>query len=412
MWLGAIEPVLGLLLQAGPPPLTLEELQAIYWIVAALLVARMAVAPVMYWDARRKSNRESWWGTAALLSPLIAGIIYLVMRAPKDGPGRSSWNPWVVCPHCGTPRGWSPDPCPRCGHVLPLAGAAPPPGYPAPPPTGYAPRPGYPVPPPGYAPPPGYTPPPAAPARVGPAKKSTVVTVPQVVGALLFAILLTNVVAQLALLPTLTTGITQAELEALQQVPLFILLSLLLQDSILLAVTLDQSLFQGRLTREKMGLAWSKTGKGLPWHVGVGVGAGLLTFAFTALFLDTLLRVLEPLGFGLAEDAAGPALGVGSFSDYLTLLPAVAVLAPVAEELFFRGYALGGLAQRGYVGPGVIITSALFAAIHLNPFTFIPLMAAGTVLAGVYLRTGSLVAPIVGHAANNFLALTLAYFGF
>jgi membrane protease YdiL (CAAX protease family) len=392
-------------LQAGPPPLTLGDMQALLALLAALAVARLVVAPLIYLDARGKSQRDSWWGCAALISPLIAGILYLVYRAPRNRAGPSSWNPWVPCPQCGAPRGWSPEPCPRCGHRLTLAAPPPPvPGYPVPPP-GYMPAP----PPPPLPPPPGFAPRPGFAAPEAP--KGPEVTTPQVIGALLFAILLSNVAALLALIPAVMGGMDDADLLALQSTPLFVLLLLLLQDSILLAVTVDQALLQGRLTRQKMGLALPSGGRRLPWHIGVGLAAGLLTFTFSALTVNFMLDTLRSLGADVGE-AVITEPQVFTLADYLLFFPSFVIIAPVAEELFFRGYALGGLAQRGYVNFGLIFSSLLFGLIHLNPFTLFPLAVAGVVLGAIYLRTGSLVAPIVAHATNNFTALTLAYMGF
>ncbi len=412
LFAGAVQAVFHLILQAGPPPLSPEDLQALYIPLAVLLAARLVVGPIIYLDARRRSLRDSWWGSLALVSPLVGGILYLVLRQPRDRPGPSSWNPWVVCPQCGAPRGWSPDPCPRCGSALPAQQAAPRPGYPLPPPGYGPPAPGYGPPAPGYGPPrPGYAPvSPETPEAKR--KKLKDVTGPQVLGALFFAVLLTNVVATLALLPMVFSGTSTDDLLALQQSPVFILLALVLQDSLLLFVALDQSLLQGRMTRRSLGLGWSKSGHRLRWHLAIGVGAGVLTFTFSAFLLDLMVRTLAGLGIVDPTENLTYQPTVLTIDDYLLYLPSFVVIAPVVEEFFFRGYALGGFAQRGHVNQGVIFTSLLFAAIHLNPFTFPALAAAGLVLAAVYLRTGSLVAPIVGHATNNFIAVTLALYGF
>jgi len=55
--------------------------------------------------------------------------------------------------------------------------------------------------------------------------------------------------------------------------------------------------------------------------------------------------------------------------------------------------ALGGLKKRGLTNFGLIFTSVVFAAVHMNPIGFVPLIAAGMVMGGLYLKTGSLAAP-------------------
>jgi membrane protease YdiL (CAAX protease family) len=82
-----------------------------------------------------------------------------------------------------------------------------------------------------------------------------------------------------------------------------------------------------------------------------------------------------------------------------------AVLAPVVEELYFRGRLLDAFgASLGPAWAGVI-TSVAFAAIHGIP-AFLPVyLVFAAVLLVLRRRTGGLVAPIVAHMINNAFAL-------
>ena len=102
--------------------------------------------------------------------------------------------------------------------------------------------------------------------------------------------------------------------------------------------------------------------------------------------------------------------------------------AAIGEELFFRGYVQGRL-DRAFgtswriagtsFGPGLLIASLLFGAVHLvNPFDFATLegrlawghglATAGTLAYGVLrARTGSIVAPITLHAIVDLVAVTI-----
>ncbi len=84
---------------------------------------------------------------------------------------------------------------------------------------------------------------------------------------------------------------------------------------------------------------------------------------------------------------------------------AVVVVAPVAEELFFRGFMLGGLVAAVGDLRAIVVSSALFAAMHASIGTFIPLFAAGVLLAWLYLRTRSIWPPIAAHSTQNALAI-------
>ena len=92
----------------------------------------------------------------------------------------------------------------------------------------------------------------------------------------------------------------------------------------------------------------------------------------------------------------------------LLLSAGMAVLiAPVTEELIFRGYIYGVL--RRYLGavPGLLIASVLFAAIHMNGPAFAPLFVLGVCLTLAYEATGSLLTPMLMHALFN--AVNLLY---
>jgi membrane protease YdiL (CAAX protease family) len=77
------------------------------------------------------------------------------------------------------------------------------------------------------------------------------------------------------------------------------------------------------------------------------------------------------------------------------------IVAPVVEELLFRGFIFGLL--RAKVGParGLALASAIFALFHVYPEVVLPIFLVGFVLNLIYLRTGSLVYPILFHMLFN-----------
>ncbi len=87
---------------------------------------------------------------------------------------------------------------------------------------------------------------------------------------------------------------------------------------------------------------------------------------------------------------------------------ALCVLAPIYEELFFRGFLIRGLEQSrlGATG-GIVLSSAVWAAIHLQyPFHGVVIIfIMGLFLGAAWVRTRSLGLVIVLHGAANALAL-------
>ena len=98
------------------------------------------------------------------------------------------------------------------------------------------------------------------------------------------------------------------------------------------------------------------------------------------------------------------------------LVIATCVLAPVCEELFFRGLILNGLLKKAktslQVWGAILFTALLFGLIHMNPWQFIAAMIAGTVMGYVYYGTQSLTNTILMHALNNIISVVvLLYYG-
>ena len=86
----------------------------------------------------------------------------------------------------------------------------------------------------------------------------------------------------------------------------------------------------------------------------------------------------------------------------------VCVVAPITEELFFRGFCFTALRRWIGVAGGAIASGVIFGLIHAGSAEavfLVPLGVFGLVLCLLYYKTGSLVPSMVLHALNNSLAL-------
>jgi membrane protease YdiL (CAAX protease family) len=86
----------------------------------------------------------------------------------------------------------------------------------------------------------------------------------------------------------------------------------------------------------------------------------------------------------------------------------LAVLAPLVEELVFRGLLYGWLAGRWGKNVGWIVSSLAFAAAHTEPAHIILVFPLGLLFGWLRKRTDSLLPSLVAHIANNGLALVAA----
>lgn len=77
------------------------------------------------------------------------------------------------------------------------------------------------------------------------------------------------------------------------------------------------------------------------------------------------------------------------------------IVAPVVEEILFRGILYPVIKQQGYPRLAMVSTSMLFAATHANIIAFLPLAALAVILVIVYERTDNLMAPMLTHSLFN-----------
>ena len=138
---------------------------------------------------------------------------------------------------------------------------------------------------------------------------------------------------------------------------------------------------------------------GLP--IGVACQVGLVAIIYVAV--EAVFGDLDVEG--PARELAGRASGPG----YLVLAVLVAVVAPIVEELSYRGLMLRAAINRLGVRWGVIAVSLVFGISHFQLVQLPGLFAFGVVLAVLAVRTGRLGLPIAVHVAFN--AVTLVVLG-
>jgi membrane protease YdiL (CAAX protease family) len=149
-------------------------------------------------------------------------------------------------------------------------------------------------------------------------------------------------------------------------------------------------------TPAAFGLRRFSTGTALIWATVIFVGFYVFLVAWSQL--DTGAK--DDLATDLGADDSTVALVA------VTLL--VALVAPVVEELFFRGFLFGALGRVMNWMLAALATGVVFGLVHAGgtPAIFlVPLFVLGALLCVLYRRTGSLLPGMGVHAFNNALAL-------
>jgi uncharacterized protein len=137
----------------------------------------------------------------------------------------------------------------------------------------------------------------------------------------------------------------------------------------------------------------------------LGLGCGLLLVTYVFVFIHNLIMVA--LGvitqgdviFKLFNDIKSPAM----------LFFLGIVMAPVVEEMLFRGFLFKGFRQRYGWKAAPILSSLIFGLSHLQLAAIIPTFLFGCVLAYVYHRTNSLFPGMILHFSINLWGLGVAF---
>lgn len=158
------------------------------------------------------------------------------------------------------------------------------------------------------------------------------------------------------------------------------------------------------LAMRKYGVGWDALGIRRFDAGALGVGCGLMLMSF--LFNLVWAALLSFFGQRAQVDLV-PIFA--ELSSPWWLLLAGIVVAPVVEELFFRGFLYAGLAERYSWQKAAVISSALFALIHLQPFAIAPIFILGFIFAYLYRRSGSIWPAVLMHVSTNALGLGAAY---
>ncbi len=227
----------------------------------------------------------------------------------------------------------------------------------------------------------------------------TLVAIPAVLIAIVAVAIATDALSQAGVIGSLTGRSAKSIL------PFYNLATTLAFYGALLAVVL---FFAGR----HGGHLWRQLGVRRPpyWVLPL-----MPVLAVALQFLTGLIsEALSPLLHGMTNPQ-GCSISQGFGQDAYLGVIAIVVIAPVVEELTFRGFIFGGL--RGKLGTtgAVVVSSVIFALAHtlsvggsillLGPSLFV----AGVALALVYERTRSIYPGMALHASFNLVAVILIF---
>ena len=145
---------------------------------------------------------------------------------------------------------------------------------------------------------------------------------------------------------------------------------------------------------------WRKTAKKHP-QLNSGKVRALPLVSTIGLWFGMSLMFGAVMWNILPQEAVQPLLDDLADSNIFIQLLMVGILAPVVEELVYRGIVFNRLSEWLPTWAVVLISSLLFGIVHLNPIQILYATAFGFILAWQYLRSRNLWIPIIAHFVFN-----------
>ncbi len=151
-------------------------------------------------------------------------------------------------------------------------------------------------------------------------------------------------------------------------------------------------------------------------EVRAGAAFGALLYPVVVLGVGLVVTLILDALTG--HTVTGPVQVPGDLSavGVITAVVYGVVIAPIAEELFFRGILFRAIRDGNGLGPSIVGSSVAFGLIHYIPAPALDslllmtvMMFTGAGLAYLYERRGNIVAPIVAHATFNVIGLVLIF---
>ena len=239
-----------------------------------------------------------------------------------------------------------------------------------------------------------------APARAGLAERNYA-SLRTAIAMLVLAAALSNLV-QVPILLSDASLSSSSPTDPLSLPPAILFVAIASLQIFLVAIVHVRIIVPGVMTWTDIGLV----GRDFFRNLSIGLGAWILmliaSFALSAALREIGIEQDQAELFSAVKDAP--------LSQFLLVLLAGAILAPIGEEIFFRGFLFTSLLKERGPVVAYAASSLLFAVVHLNLPALLPILVLGVGLAIARHVSRSLLAPIVAHSLNNMFALSFLYF--
>lgn len=142
----------------------------------------------------------------------------------------------------------------------------------------------------------------------------------------------------------------------------------------------------------------------------LGIKWGFSLF-FVVMIIGVLIAMIYPVEPDL-QDFAKILLMVDSYGELFLAVIMGVILAPIGEEIYFRGFLYPALRSRFGVTKGIIFTALFFSSMHFDLYRLIPIAAGGIGLTYLYEKSGNIWTNIIAHGVWNAIMIALIFLAY
>lgn len=146
--------------------------------------------------------------------------------------------------------------------------------------------------------------------------------------------------------------------------------------------------------------------RGIPFIAYLPLIVMMIGLGFAVSELDNNIRALYPMPEFLEQASA---LSADTLPALIALAFVLVVIAPLTEELLFRGLIMHGFLRRYSARAAIVLSAALFAVLHVNPWIMPSIMVLGIALGYLRVASKGVWAPMFAHGLHNGAVFCFAY---
>ena len=141
----------------------------------------------------------------------------------------------------------------------------------------------------------------------------------------------------------------------------------------------------------------------------LGVAAFIAAMILMVVVLALIGQIVPGFNIEQAQEIGVDPRAIYNRTEMLAVFALFVIIAPISEELIFRGYLYGKLRQMTSIVTSVIITSLLFGLAHLQPNVAVATFVMSVVMCLCREATQSIYPAIIVHILKNGIAFALLF---